>query len=207
MENEFNNIKEDSQKLVIDTEIWGSQISESKTINIIRECINLYQKLEITYANNERRIIHPYTLVFKVGIWYVYAFCEIRQDFRLFKISKITNPLKLKQTFLRKEINIKNKPWNQDFNQSGEMVTIILSCKKKYIGDITDWLGSSFSILCTNDEDIKLQTKAILSVGLIHRLMLFGDKIKIHSPVSLQEQLTNECYKIINAHKIQSSAS
>lgn len=206
-ENEFNNIKEDSQKVVIDTEIWGSQISNSSTIETIKESINSSVKLEINYGSSEKRIIHPYTLVFKVGVWYVYAFCETRNDFRLFKISKISNILKLKQTFSRKEINITNKPWNQNFNQNGEIVTITLSCKKEYIGDITDWLGSSFSILSTNDENIKIQTKAILSLGLIHRLMLFGDKIKIHSPTSLQDQLTDECYKIINAHKIQSSAN
>lgn len=199
-EKEVKNIKEDSQKLVIDTEIWGSQISNSNEINIVKECINLCQKIEIIY-NTERRIIHPYTLVFKVGIWYVYAYCEKRKDFRLFKISKISNIQKLKQNYHRIDINIKNKPWNQDFNKNGELIKVTLSCRECYFGDITDWLGTTFKILNKNKDWIKIETDAILSTGLIHRLMQFSDRIKIHSPNLLQEELKNECYKIINNYK------
>ena len=43
----------------------------------------------IGYDGQTERVIEPHQLVFRQASWYVWAFCQLRQDFRLFKLQRI----------------------------------------------------------------------------------------------------------------------
>ncbi len=43
----------------------------------------------IGYDGQTERVIEPHQLVFRQASWYVWAFCQLRQDFRLFKLRRI----------------------------------------------------------------------------------------------------------------------
>nr|WP_234405581.1 WYL domain-containing protein [Paenibacillus sp. IHBB 10380] len=46
-----------------------------------------------------KRIVEPHKLVFKQTYWYLYAFCLEKNDFRLFKLSRICSYEVLDSTF------------------------------------------------------------------------------------------------------------
>ena len=52
------------------------------------------KRLNIRYHDRNgditERTIEPHVIVFKQGLWYVYAYCNLRNEFRFFK--KITGP-------------------------------------------------------------------------------------------------------------------
>ena len=64
-------------------------------MKILSTAIELSRAVDIKYTDargcSSYRTIEPYTLVFKSGSWYIYAMCKLRGDFRLFKLSRISD--------------------------------------------------------------------------------------------------------------------
>ena len=199
----------ETASFVFDTENWGSTNENNLLVEHIKDAILNSKKIEIEYESKtsiiENRVLHPYTVVFKSGIWYLYAFCEKRKAFRLFKLSRIKS---LKQTdilFERQNIDTLSKPWNKEFKSNFENIKIKLLATEKILPEIIEWIGkNSIKINPQNNEkkygqnlqNTLLEFEANFSKGLIHRLMQFSDEIQILSPQKLKDEIANECYKI-----------
>ena len=82
---------EGNQSVLIDLSSWYENALAFK-IEMIRNAID--QKKELTFSyyspNGEsRRRIEPYYLIFKWASWYVWGWCKMRDDFRLFKLNRM----------------------------------------------------------------------------------------------------------------------
>ena len=197
----LNEIKNKTQEIYFDTTTWGS-FNNPDGIKPIMDAISSKNKLDITYSN-EKRIIHPYTLVYKAGAWYVYAYCEKRKDFRLFKISRISKLDVLNDNFEKININTETAPWNEDFENNLEKIDMEILVSKDAILDIKEWLGKDIKIKTIHSEsniEYLVSAKAIFSIGLIHRLMQYSNKIKVLSPNKLKDALVGECLNIKNCY-------
>ena len=79
--------------LIIDGSAWGNSESYKEKLTIIEGCIENTQTLLIGYQDREgvltEREIEPLTLILKQGLWYCYAYCNLRNTFRLFKVGRI----------------------------------------------------------------------------------------------------------------------
>lgn len=95
----LKNIQEQSKEL---TEIY----------QVVRKAINEKRKMKITfYSVNSgitKRIIHPAELFEYIDEWYVAAFCELRNEIRLFKLENIKEYKMLEENYNR-DFTIKKK--------------------------------------------------------------------------------------------------
>lgn len=178
-------------KLFIDTLPWFNTSSTSlSNYKTLLDACNNNTKIEITYYPSPlKRIIDPYCIVYKESNYYLYAFCNNKQQFRLFKLNKITYLNITNIQFLRKDINLNNRPWN---NSKFNMVDVYLKCNKQTILDISSW---------AKVEDADNDTYKVVAVnnnGLIHKFMEYGNNIKILKPKSIVESLCNECKNLLN---------
>ncbi|OTQ77998.1 helix-turn-helix transcriptional regulator [Gilliamella apis] len=82
-------------QLIVDLSPWFSKQNINKKISIIRLALNEQLLLSFNYlgVKNKQtsRLIEPYKLIFKEKQWYLQAFCLNRNDFRIFKLSKMSN--------------------------------------------------------------------------------------------------------------------
>ena len=206
----ISNIDNQSKQMVIDTTLWGHSSHTRKLTENLKEYIAKNLKVEIDYLGKSQapssRIIHPYTLVYKSNSWYVYAFCETRNSFRLFKISKINNCSPLNQTFTPKNIDILSKPWNNDYQNSFEKIEIELVCDKSILTDITDWLENSSVITINKNNKIHIKGTALYSAGLIHKIIEYSNNIEVIKPKKLKDDLYNECSNICKIYENKSAA-
>lgn len=79
------------ENIIIDLSSWDKSEVSCK-ISIINSAMERGEKIAFTYysPNGEsRRIIEPYHLIFQWSGWYVWGFCTERQDYRLFKLSRM----------------------------------------------------------------------------------------------------------------------
>lgn len=95
----LNHLEKQNQEL---TEIYQN----------VRKAINERRKMKITfYSINSgitKRIIHPAELFEYIDDWYVAAFCELRQEIRLFKLEDIREYKLLEEKYNQK-FTIKKK--------------------------------------------------------------------------------------------------
>lgn len=67
--------------------------SLSPKIELLHQAILSGRKVSFTYfapKGESRRTIEPYHLVFQWSSWYIWGWCEKREDFRLFKLGRMT---------------------------------------------------------------------------------------------------------------------
>ncbi len=199
-----NKIIEKSQQIIIDTDIWGSVGVYSQNQNILSHAIENMLKVKIDYIdkNGSKRTIHPYALVFKAGSWYVYSFCELKKDFRLFKLSRMKRIEITTETFERKDIDCLSKPWNFSFHQNLENINMVFEIENQLVPELYDWFGNKFQIVEFGEKTSKISATVVRSIGLIHRIMQYGNKITILSPESLIFDIKSECENIFKKYQV-----
>ena len=92
-----------ANRLVLDVRPWLGNRSIQPDISIIKSAIQEYRLVSFDYTdrygNASERTAEPYQLVFKNCQWYWYGYCHTREDFRLFKVSRMNNTQLLDQLF------------------------------------------------------------------------------------------------------------
>lgn len=81
-----------NQNLLIDLSSWYRD-SLAPKIERIRQAMDTSREIAFCYyapGGNSRRRVEPYYLVFHWSSWYVWGYCTLRQDYRLFKLNRMT---------------------------------------------------------------------------------------------------------------------
>ena len=91
----------------IDFSPWTNSPNEYNKFNDIKKAI-LERKI-ITYdyinaeGNKSFRSIEPMKLIYKSQAWYLWGYCKVKEDFRLFRISRIKNVIVTNEEFVRRK--------------------------------------------------------------------------------------------------------
>lgn len=201
IKNEYANYTLESGNLIIDAGPWGDTIGYKAKLNVVQKAIESNNELKIKYhdRNGEitERVIEPHVIVLKQGLWYVFAYCQLRKDFRFFKIGRIESAIIADAKFKRKNLSDKELPIN--FMQENVLAKdITLEIDKKCISDVEEWLGIE-NITHKNGKHIA-EVKLPFEKGLVSKIMSFGDGIKVLAPEELKEQILNCAKQIVNLY-------
>lgn len=88
--------------IIIDLSMWDKSMVSNK-IEQIKEAIRRHEQIAFNYfspSGEGKRVIEPYHLIFQWSSWYVWGYCTMRKDYRMFKLTRITD---LKLTGVRCE--------------------------------------------------------------------------------------------------------
>lgn len=89
----------------IDFSNWRNDNAQNDRFNKIKEAILNKKVIEFTYFNTlgeeNTRQVEPLQICFKDKSWYVKAYCRLKQDYRIFKISRIKDIKVLDENFER----------------------------------------------------------------------------------------------------------
>ena len=92
--------------ILIDLSSWYRETLAPK-IELIQNAISDQKLLRFSYYSphgESEREIEPYDLIFKWSSWYVYGYCLLRQDFRMFKLNRMDEIVTGETFEKRKEI-------------------------------------------------------------------------------------------------------
>lgn len=96
----MNKLSADSDRLVnadnniiIDLSMWDKS-AVSEKIELIKSAMEKSEKIAFTYLapNGEsERTVEPYHLIFQWSSWYVWGYCCSKNDYRMFKLTRLTD--------------------------------------------------------------------------------------------------------------------
>lgn len=92
--------------IVIDLSGWEKTAVADK-IEFIRTAIGGCEKISFTYyspSGESSRIVEPYSLIFQWSNWYVWGWCENREDFRMFKLTRLADLKSAGEKFERRGV-------------------------------------------------------------------------------------------------------
>ena len=176
-----------NQSVLIDLSSWYKD-SLAPKIELIRRAIDDGIRLEFLYYSpkgTEERHIEPYYLIFRWSSWYVWGWCERREDYRLFKLNRMEE-LKLSgETFEKREAPVPELKTEQIF-PGGIQVKALLEPECKWR------LVEEFGTGCFEEQPdgrLLFQADYTNKESLMTWMMSFQDKVVLLEPESLREEL------------------
>ncbi|MBB3129875.1 putative DNA-binding transcriptional regulator YafY [Paenibacillus rhizosphaerae] len=92
---EQEQMEEEGETLMFDTNLWhGGGIKDKSVLVSLRQASRHRSVVSFLYTNTEgtaeQREVEPIGLAWKGYAWYLYAYCRTRQDYRTFRISRLS---------------------------------------------------------------------------------------------------------------------
>ena len=166
---------------------WGNYLNESENFSELKKAILQKRSVKFVYesvkSENTNRDVLPLKLVFKGSAWYLYGFCRKRNDYRFFKLRRISN-LKITD-----EIFSMSSP-EINFNESeifkGESVNVKLEISSKMAFRVYDEM-SDFSIM--KNGDFLCNVDMPDNDTMCRYIISFGEYCKVIEPESLRNEV------------------
>ncbi len=188
--------------ILVDGGTWGDSGTFADKLHLLEEAIKERTALEVEYQSRDGektgRRIEPHVLVYKQGVWYLYAFCHKQRAFRLFRVGRILSTVKtdehfVKRTFSRDEIPLNFSTMETDF------IDVRLQIDESAFADVQDWLGAE------NLRQVDGVWQANVSLPnddtLVRKILGMGTSVQVLSPTPLREKVAATAAKIAKAHQ------
>lgn len=187
--------------VIMDFSPWGSSSSSREKMAILRKAVEEQRSVSFDYidinGNISTREVEPTKLILRVSTWYLYAYCRLRKDYRLFKLSRIKNLNVLEQYFIPREM--KELP---DFEHSNKVEKVKL--KLKFHPSAFNRLEDYFDL-----EDLEYKEDGFVYVFVeypedqwVYSMILsFGDRIEVIEPKDIRKVIEKNAKNIISQYR------
>ncbi len=188
-----------NQSVLIDLSSWYKD-SLSQKIAIIRSAINRHCKINFFYYSPrgvQKRTVEPYYLIFRWSSWYLWGFCETRQDFRLFKLNRMTELQMSNHTFSQRAAPLPDLR-NEQIFPGGIAVKILFdaSCKWRLIEEFG---VDSFEV--QNDGKLLFCVDFTNKDNLLNWLMTFGTCAELLEPEELRREIRETLREMLQKYE------
>lgn len=172
----------------VDFSSWGSGDCEQEIFDCLKLGILSGNLVNFDYysATSEKkiRVVEPLKLVFKGRGWYLYGYCREKEDFRLFKITRIKNCNSLPEIFQRRFPDV---IWERTEDRCRDrMITLVLKIDAKMEYRLYDEFDES--CIVRNLEGDFVVTKDFPEDDWVYGYILsYGDYAEVLQPVHIRE--------------------
>jgi predicted DNA-binding transcriptional regulator YafY len=169
-------------------------------IACIQDAIEQHQMITFTYyaPNGEsERTVEPYLLMFQWASWYVWGYCTMRQDFRMFKLNRMQELHMTSETFKLREHPDFELDHREIFPQNFEAEAVFLPEMKWRL--VEEYGIESF----TEQENGTLLFRAgfMDKASLFGWLLTFGDKVELRKPLVCRNELAAILERTLNQYR------
>lgn len=170
-------------------------------IAVLSRAIAEQRSVDLKYTDAHRfstyRTVDPYTIVFKDASWYLYGYCRLRHDFRLFKIARVRDLRMTSKKFARLASNAYEKIEEEFYDEI--FIDLEIEFSPSALSSVAEWLGEE----CISDRGTFFRAVTSLPSNnrLLEKLLSFGSSIKVIKPAALAAELKAEAERVIRSYK------
>ena len=176
-----------SESILIDLSSWNKD-SISPKIELIQDAIELGRILKFEYyapKGNSERMIEPYYLIFKWSSWYVYGYCLFRNDFRLFKLSRMAEIAHVRSFEKRSNVPMPDLSNEKVFPAKGKLKAVFDASMKWHL--IEEHGIESFTEM--PDGKLLFEHDYADEESMLSWMLSCRDKVTVLEPDSIREEL------------------
>lgn len=126
----------------VDFSYWGSSSDEKEKFNLLKTAIINKNRVEFdyysSYGEKTERIIEPLQLKFKGHAWYVYGFCTVKNDYRMFRVTRIKNLVPLNEKFAR---TLPEDIWRVSHEATNNIIKLVMKIESSMAYRVYDEFG------------------------------------------------------------------
>ena len=184
--------------LEVDFSRWGDNGTDNEKFELLKSAV-IYQKcVKITYANSygtiSERIIKPLKMSYKSMSWYLKAYCTEKQDYRIFKLTRIIDLEVLADGFCKSPFPEFDETPGQAYN------TIVLRFPKSMSYRVYDEFDKT-RVTQKENGDLIVSAEMPEDEWLIGYLLSFGSQVDIIETAYLGDIVAEQAKKIYEKYK------
>ena len=191
------------EQFVIDVLPWGYGKKRKKLLQTIQKAIQNHIILEFSYRNTKGettdRLVEPLTTIFKGYAWYLFAYCRLRENFRLFRLTRIRNLKITDKKFSRKNATYKNyiNPTNPE---PAKIVHMVLKFSSKIKTRVEDFFGEDH--ITENPEGYLIVKVSFPEDDWVYSFLLsYGEYLEVLKPPHIREIIKKKLKKLNTIYK------
>jgi len=188
--------------IVVDFSPWGLRRTDAKRFELIKTAILNCQILSLTYCGvsgeKKQRLVRPLRMVYKDKNWYLQAYCQRAEDFRLFKIGRILAATPTGENFT--QMDIVDIPPIETEAPSGFETPLSLRFSPQVAFRVYDDFDQS-SITEEANGYLRVDISFPIDSWVVSYLFSFGTEVEILTPDDLRKEIAAYAEKISVHHK------
>lgn len=178
------------------------QVSLTEKIELIKQAINNRELIKFQYYSEKgesERTIEPYFIMFRWSAWYVYGYCLTKQDYRLFKLNRLSKLQSLKTNYeerviSEKELDFDNYIWRDDIK-----LTALFDISVKY--RLIDEHGPECITFDNQSGKLLFVNNFTNRSYLLQWILSYGDSVKVIEPLDLVDEICLNAKNILHQYK------
>lgn len=184
--------------ILIDLSSWYKSALSPK-IELLHGAILTANKVSFTYFSpkeESQRTVEPYDLIFQWAGWYLWGWCERREEFRLFKLMRMTN-LALGESFEKRAVSLPDLSAKQLFPPQFQVTAKIEPVYKWRL--IEEFGPESFHAL--PDGMLFFSGEFVDKQSVVGWIASFGGGAELLEPVALRQEVLRFAEGIAQKYK------
>lgn len=185
----------------IDLSRWGYKTYEDDKFDKIKYAILNSKLVEFSYinslANKSKRVIEPIKLIYKGQSWYLYGYCRLKKDFRLFRMSRIKD-FDVKKAYFTKKY-FENQEINKEEKEVFNAVKVKLQVKKEALYRVFDDFSEE-SIIENKDGTYQVTIEFPENEWLYGYILSFGPYAKVIEPLHIKNIVLEKIKETLNMY-------
>lgn len=182
----------------VDFSRWGNKGTDNEKFELLKSAVIHQKCVNITYANSygiiSERIVQPLKMAYKSMSWYLKAYCTEKQDYRIFKLTRIIDLKILTEGFCKSSFPESDETLGQPYN------TIVLHFPKNMSYRVYDEFDKT-QVSKKENGDLIVSVEMPEDEWLIGYLLSFGTQVDIIEPAYLKDIVAEQAKKIYEKYK------
>lgn len=188
-----------TRQIVVDHSPWYGRRPLQHNFSKIKAALDNNRLITFHYydgsGRESQRTVEPYQLMLKDSNWYLLAYCDLRLDFRVFRLSRMSEVQVLAETFSPRdyEYTCSNAP------EPPEEIIIKLLVDESLKGLMTDYCGPE-NLVSHSDDKILVDFPFIESDYGYGMLLSFGNKCQCLAPERIRLEVIRRAAALLNLY-------
>ncbi len=183
--------------ILVDESNWGDRGAMTKAIKDCEKAVNESLRIVINYMSREgegtTRTVDPHIMILKHGVWYIYAYCHMKNAYRTFKIGRIKEIRFTGEKFVKARLTTADIPLDFWYDES-VLTEITLEMEKKVMPLVEDWL--SVTTMQDRGDKIRAYVKLPENDETINKILSFGGDVRVLTPTRLRKKIKDAAYRV-----------
>jgi len=190
-EKELRELRKEQEYIVIDFQTWKTGKAIKERFELIRRAIEDSKIISFSYTNAKgeftERHVEPMVIMAKGFTWYLYAYCLMRKDFRVFRLSRLKDVKILDEIFTRREAP-SSYSWQDLWYSKVPLVDVVMRFTPEIRVKVEDYFSSE-QIEYFEDGTMIVRVKDPGNDWLQGMILGFGADVEVLEPETMREDL------------------
>ena len=190
--------KQNVDWIEVDFSEWNQNRRAKSIFRTLKDAIFQKRKISLIYSSGKgesiNRTVEPLKLSFKSKDWYLYAYCCLREDYRLFKLTRIRELHITSQSFRRtapSQVFGHINPYKED------AIPLTLVFDKDLASRVYDYFDE---VLKREDGSFLVYVALPHNEWLYSFLLSYGDKVEVITPQFIREEIIKKINSMQNKY-------